>query len=661
MSRRRTVVVITLTYALFAGLWIASSDTLLSILVEDSTLRMQIGSAKGFVYVAVTTLLLYLLLDSWRLSTLEAEEERRRPRLGVVLTAFLGLALVVPVIGVAVVRLHGRQIELEAYANLQTVAELKARQIQSWLAERDGDGRALAQSSGFALRLARWLNSGVAAERDLVQDRLSSMQSSLHYEGVVLLDANGRTVYASGSRREVPAAIQSLMAQARVRGDVVRSDLYLDESDRLHLDWIVPIRNPQRPSENVIAFVLLHVEPDRALYPLILSWHAPSPTAESFLVRREADSVVYLNELRHRVGAPLSLRLPLTTDGLPAAAAIANGEPLTMTGIDYRGVSVLAATRSIADTPWHLVAKVDREEVMAPLRNLVWWVSLVTICAIAAVAALILMYLRQQRRADRWAVQAEASERIRELNAQLEQRVIARTRQLAEANRELESFAYAVSHDLKAPLRGIIGYSRLLETEYSQQLVEEGRDFVCQINHAAMQMHQLIDDLLAYSRIERGTIAMTPTDLPAFVDGVLANCRPAIVETGAKVSVNIPRVTVPLDSNGLSMALRNVIDNAVKFSSHATPPRIEIGAHIGPASCVIWVRDNGIGFDMKFHDRMFEVFSRLDSNGDFPGTGVGLGIVRKAMQRMGGQAWAEGEIGRGACFFLKLPLMPTAA
>ncbi|WP_169205630.1 sensor histidine kinase [Aromatoleum petrolei] len=658
MSPRRTAAFVTLIYACFSGLWIAASDTLLTLLVEEPALRMQIGSAKGFVYVGVTTLLLYLLLDSWRPSASWAEAESR-PRTGFVIAAFLGLAVIVALVGIAVVRLHGRQTELEATANLQTIVDLKVRQIRSWLAERDGDGRALGLSSSFALRLAEWLETGAGEARESVQDRLASMQRALPYAGVVLLDAQGQERYASGPRQQVPVAIQPLLEQGRTSGDVVRSDLYTDESGQLHLDWIVPIRNPQSASDGVIAFVLLHVEPDGTLFPLISSWHASSPTAEAFLVRREADEVVYLNELRHRAGAPLSLRMPLTAEALPSASSFISGARLAMTGIDYRGVNVLAAAQPVEDTPWHLVAKIDHEEVMAPLRNLVWWVSLVSVCAIAAVAALIVMYSRQQRWADRVALQAEASERIRELNAQLEQRVVARTEQLSDANRELESFAYAVSHDLKAPLRGIIGFSRLLEIECGGQLAGEGRDFVVQINQAATQMHQLIDDLLAYARIERGALALVPTDLPALVDRLLRDSRPTIDAARAVVRANIPMVTVPLDQSGLTIALRNLIDNALKFSRHATQPQIEIGGRIGPTACVLWVRDNGIGFDMRFHDKMFDIFSRLETNCDYPGTGVGLAIVRKAMQRMGGQAWAEGEVGQGAAFFLEFPLTPS--
>lgn len=658
---RRAVAVITLAYAFFASLWIAASDSLLGMLVEDPALRAQIGSAKGFVYVAVTSMLLYLLLDRWRpWSQAPEDTPSERKRLAYLLPAFLGLALVVPVVAVAVVRVHGQQVEAEAYSGLLAVADLKSRQIQSWLAERDGDGRALALSSGFALLVARWRDTGATEERELVQDRLNALQTAIQYEGVALLDADGQPLLAAGVREEVPAALRPLMAKALISGEVLRSDLYLDESGKLHLDWIAPIRSPLAADRKVIAFVLLHVEPQRVLFPLIQSWHGPSPTAESFLIRREGDAVVYLNRLRHRAGPPLSLRLPVTTHELPAAASILGGERRTLPGIDYRGVAVLAAVQPVAGTAWHLVAKVDRDEVMTPLRALAWWVSLVALCAIATVAALILMLWRLQRRADQLAARAQAAEQIREFNQQLENRVAERTAQLAAANRELESFAYAASHDLKAPLRGIAGYSRLLESECRGQLDAEGQGFVTNIRQAAMQMHQLIDDLLAYSRVERGALRPVPTALPALVQAVVAECRPDLDLAGAVVSVDLPELIVTVDYDGMVIALRNLLDNALKFSRHARPPRIDIGGRVDARCAVIWVRDNGIGFDMKFHDRIFEIFNRLESSSEYPGTGVGLALVRKAMQRMGGRVWAEGKSSGGATFFVELPLpLPT--
>lgn len=244
---------------------------------------------------------------------------------------------------------------------------------------------------------------------------------------------------------------------------------------------------------------------------------------------------------------------------------------------------------------------------------------------------------------------------LRRLNADLETRVTERTHQLEDANRELESFSYAVSHDLKGPLRGIDGYSQILLEDHRERLDDEGRRLLANIRRGVAQMHELIEDLLAYSRIERRPLDSSIVAVPQLVHEVLDGLAHEIAATGVDVKVAIPPLELSLDRNGLGLVLRNLISNALKFSSTAAPPRVEIGADLDEGRARLWVRDNGIGFDMKYHDRIFEIFQRLHRAEDYPGTGVGLALVRKAMQRMGGTVWAESEPGRGSTFFLEFP------
>jgi PAS domain S-box-containing protein len=248
-----------------------------------------------------------------------------------------------------------------------------------------------------------------------------------------------------------------------------------------------------------------------------------------------------------------------------------------------------------------------------------------------------------------------AEQAVRRLNAELEERVRERTAQLEAANKELETFTYSVSHDLKAPLRGIDGYSRLLLEGYADRLDDEGRRFLGNVRQAAAQMSELIDDLLAYSRLERRKLEAEAIDLAPLVESLLAERGTEVRGRAAAITVNLPCARLRADREGLTMALRNLIDNALKFSRDAPQPRIEIGGRAAAGSCMLWVRDNGTGFDMKFHDRIFDIFQRLHRAEDYPGTGIGLAIVRKAMERMDGRAWAESEPGKGATFYLELP------
>ncbi len=251
-----------------------------------------------------------------------------------------------------------------------------------------------------------------------------------------------------------------------------------------------------------------------------------------------------------------------------------------------------------------------------------------------------------------------AEDDVRKLNAELELRVAARTAELQAKNRELETFTYSVSHDLKAPLRGIDGYSRLLQEDYGDKFDEEGRRFLGSVRQASQQMGQLIDDLLAYSQLERRAMTLAPVRPRAVIDGMPVGFREDIVARGVVLSVDLPDAAVSADINGLSQVLRNLLDNALKFTRGSASPRIEIGGRVEAGKYLLWVRDNGIGFEMKFAERIFDIFQRLHRAEDYPGTGIGLAIVRKAVERMGGRAWAVGELGRGATFFVELPLSP---
>ena len=247
-----------------------------------------------------------------------------------------------------------------------------------------------------------------------------------------------------------------------------------------------------------------------------------------------------------------------------------------------------------------------------------------------------------------------AKELLDQLNAELETRIEARTAALNAKSHELESFAYTVAHDLKAPLRGIDGYSRLLLEDYAGKLDAEGQTFLKTIQSSTDEMTHLIDDLLAYSRLERRELKTDRLELAPLVNLIVQEKKR---EAGRSIDfvVEVNGGTVLADTNGLAQSLRNYLDNAIKFSSKTSKPRVEIGAQENGANCLLWVRDNGIGFDMKDHERIFHIFQRLTSTDDYPGTGIGLALVRKAMERMGGRAWADSKPGQGATFYLEIP------
>jgi len=249
----------------------------------------------------------------------------------------------------------------------------------------------------------------------------------------------------------------------------------------------------------------------------------------------------------------------------------------------------------------------------------------------------------------------EAQMLMERANAELERQVQQRTEQLSAANHELEAFTYTVSHDLKAPLRGIDGYSQLLDEDYGARLDETGRGYIARIRRGVQQMGTLIADLLDYSRMERRHMEPQALDLMAVVQRVLDEHSADIDRLGAQLKLDLPPTTLHVDREGLAVVLRNLVGNALKFSRPGEAPRVEIGARREASGHLVWVRDHGVGFDMKYHDRIFGIFQRLQRAEDYPGTGVGLALVAKAVQRMGGRVRAESQPGQGATFYLEFP------
>lgn len=258
---------------------------------------------------------------------------------------------------------------------------------------------------------------------------------------------------------------------------------------------------------------------------------------------------------------------------------------------------------------------------------------------------------------EREAREREAAEKdLRLMQGRLERLVAERTAQLEAKNRELEEFTYSVSHDLKAPLRGIDGYSQLLEEDHAGQLPDEARRYIFTIRQATEQMNQLIDDLLTYSRLERREVRSQTMNLADVVKQVLAGFESDPRRQRQEITLDVPALPLNTDIESLAMALRNLVDNALKFTREKHSPRISIRAMQEGESCRLSVSDNGTGFDMQFHNRIFEIFQRLHRSEEYPGTGIGLALVRKSMERLGGRAWAESRLGEGASFHLEFPL-----
>jgi signal transduction histidine kinase len=245
--------------------------------------------------------------------------------------------------------------------------------------------------------------------------------------------------------------------------------------------------------------------------------------------------------------------------------------------------------------------------------------------------------------------------RYRDLTAELEQRVGERTTELKRAYDELEGFSYAVAHDLKAPLRAINSFAHLFEEEMQGQLTERSREHLNRIRNGSLKMATLIDDLLAYSHIDRRGLQASVVSLPTLVDQVLSHYQDEVQRRNIVLSVVVEPMTLRVDSSGLALALRNLVENALKYTREAVQPRIAIVCRRKEGAVLLSVTDNGIGFDMQYHDHIFKLFQRLHRDDQYPGTGIGLALVRKAIERLGGRVWAQSKVGEGSTFTIELP------
>jgi two-component system, sensor histidine kinase and response regulator len=401
---------IVLLYAVFAAAWILFSDRLVSQLWADPELVVTASTAKGWAFVAVTSLLLWFALRRFAQSQADVEASVSSRSLllteglGSHLLPFLLLAMALVAVGYGGAALTVRERETQESRRLEAVADLKVGQVSMWLDERRADVRAAAGNLYFGTMYEQWTGHEDPTLRAGVLERMDALRSAYGYARVAILDGRGELVLSSGSDF-VPATVLRETVMRVIRdGREADTGFYRDEGDRdvpVRLDFVAPLKGTAGAAPLAI---VLQVDPARFLFAYLQGWPGPSRTAETLLFRRDGNDLLFITPLRHMAGPPLNVRIPLSRRD--ALAVIVTEHPerrgVAFEAADYRGVPVVGVGRGVPGTDWTLVAKVDAEEMYEGSRRQVWWIAMAVgfaLFSIGGAAALLLQRreLRQTR------------------------------------------------------------------------------------------------------------------------------------------------------------------------------------------------------------------------------------------------------------------------
>jgi len=578
----------------------------------------------------------------------------------------------------------------DVLSHLESVSFIQANRVDGIIEQNLERLRLVSSRTQLRISLSEYLKNRNKKHLEklqlIINDALNSISS---FSVISILDLGGNVITSTNPDR-INLNYKQFDFYENAKVENRAEHFFLDENNNLkiYLSGPLTIRN------NLVGILLIESDANNII-SLINDYSGLRQTGETFLGRKSIDGkfALYLTPLRFDPNAALRRKVSITDTSNPLTKSLLEKEQLLTTAIDYRGHEVLAATNYIKRTDWGLIVKIDKSEAFAATRDLIKYIAIITLSLMLLVAWVSFAFakiiskpiieltktahdINEGDLAQRAVVRsddevgeladafnnmahnliithydlAKTNKELQSHREHLEEMVSQRTLELQEKNKELESFAYSVSHDLRSPLRAIDGFSRILIEDYEHKLDDKGKENFYRIRQASQRMGNLIDDLLELSRINRSEIVKQKINLSAKV--YLAISRLDTASSGRKVDFVVqPNVFIYGDDSLMDVVIANLIGNAWKYTAKTETAKIEFGEIRKNNELNYFVRDNGIGFDMKYANKLFGAFQRLVGYDEYPGTGIGLATVLRIINRHGGQVWAEGELGKGATFY----------
>lgn len=535
-----------------------------------------------------------------------------------VIIILVSFSLLVITGGLFFFKMQINKILNEKERELNSVINLKVSDIVDWRKEHVRDARILGESPGVTNLMTNFLEGNV--EESTLRNIFLPMLKDYDYQSILIADNDNVVRFSTAGTMN-----EEISYEAPESGS---PDLHLStDSSFIFMD--IPFRFNDLKG-NPAGTLILRVDPELTLFRNIQTWPTQSKTSETLVFRKEGDSLLYLNELRHRQGTAMKLKLSARDSLLPAARAVSGVEGFFQ-GRDYRGTKVVSYLKKIPDSPWYMVAKTDKSEIYAPLYEQFILILLLVSLTIISFSIILRLYFRNQS--------------IKYLN---------------ELNRTRDKLYSIISHDLKNPFVSIMGFSELLYERSLKSDFSKTGEYASMIYTSSRNAMDLLHNLTGWTKLQTGRTLYNPKELNlvALIHEVIEFCHPTALMKAVKIDIQVPReLNVIADKEMIGTILRNLIHNAIKFSYKGS--EISIKAEQNRDMIVLEVKDSGIGMDKHTIDKLVN-HSPVESTpgtANEKGTGLGIYICKEFVSFHNGSLHISSEPGKGTSFKITFPEM----